>query len=147
MQTNDSHSAIQRAYAALQSELGKRQVIRKTDDPDGPIAYCHPGAEHPLMIFQHNTPVGAVLRIDAPVAAKADWSTAGLSELLLREQSDWLFGRNERWGEGLTIEHCVLADTPPDQLASIVVGLADTALRLHHDLARMGALTTLEEAV
>jgi hypothetical protein len=146
MQTNDSHSTIQRVHAALQSELGKRQVVREQDDSDAPIAYIHPGAEHPLLIFQQNTAMGLILRIDAPVAAKADWSIAGLPELLLTEQGDWLYGRNERWGEGVIIEHCVPADTPTDRLASIVVGLADTALHLHHDLARMGALTTPEEA-
>ena len=145
MDSNSGSTVMETIYGDLQRELG-RQPIKKCEAPDGPLAYCHPGAEHPLLIFFHSTPMGAILRIDAPVAAKADWSSPGLSELLLREQSDWLFGRAERSGEGVVIEHCLRADSPPDQLASVVIGLADTALHLRYDLARMGGLTILEEA-
>jgi hypothetical protein len=136
----------QELLGELQRELGTKQ-IRQVDAPNGPIAYLHPGAGHPLLIFSHDTPMGSILRIDAPVAERVDWQGSGLAEMLLREQANWLFGRVEHSAEGIIIEHCLRADTPPDELASVVIGLADTALHLRHDLSRMGALTTVEEVV
>jgi len=136
----------EQVFAQLQAELGKRQILRSAGDPKAPIAYLHPGAERPVLIFFHDEPLGPILRIEALVSEKADWVSPGLAEMLLREQSAWMFGRAERRGEGLVVEHCLGADTVPDWLATVVVLLAATALDLRHDLGRMGVLTIVEEA-
>jgi hypothetical protein len=142
MHTDAIHVTTQEVYAELQRELGERLVVRLEPDASRVlIAYCHPGTEHAVLISLNESQNGTILVIDAPVSVVADWSSSGLAELLLREQGGWLFGRNERWGEGLVIEHCLAAETPPDHLAEIVIALADTAIRLERDLGRMGAVT------
>jgi hypothetical protein len=145
MNSNEDQRALNRICLDLQKELGERQ-IRPPAVPDGPLAFCYPGAERPLLIFHHDTPLGCILRLDAPVTLKADWSIPGLSESLLREHGDWLFGRIERWDDGITIEHSIHADMPADRIAEIVLVLSDTALRLQRDLLQAGALTLPEEA-
>jgi hypothetical protein len=146
MKPNAKSAAIDRVRHSLQEELGHGQIKASKGHPEGPIAFCYPGGEYPILIFQHDTPMGSILRIDAPVTAKGDW-TPGLAEFLIREAGDWLFGRAERWGDGVTIEYSLLADTPTDKLAAIILGLADTALRLRHDLSQAGALSLTEEAI
>jgi hypothetical protein len=145
MHISHSEVSIEKVHSDLQAELGKRLVVRKEGDPDTPIAYLYPGGEHAVLIFYHDAPLGPILRIDAPVAETADWHDASLAGVLLQEGAGWMFGRVERSGDGIVIEHNLWADTPAKRLATMVVLLADTAVRLRQDLVRMGALTTMEE--
>lgn len=141
----DSDLAMTNLYAALRTELGSRQILREKADPEAPIAYLHPGADKPLLIFAHSTPMGTVLRIDAPVSAHADWDTDGLADMLMCQQAGWVFGRVERAGDGIVLEHNLMADRVPAEVAATVLLLASTACRLRYDLFSMGALTTTKE--
>lgn len=131
----------------LHDELGGRLVSRDGSDPRNPITFNPPGPEGPVLIYVHSTPLDTIVRIDAPVAGAADWASPGLAEVLLREQAGWVYGRVERIGSGILIEHSLRATAGDAQVASTVLLLADTAARLHRDLSLMGALITCEEVV
>jgi hypothetical protein len=144
-QQPDSDLALENLFPALRSRLGSLPIRRPGDAPGSPIVYYHPGAHEPLVIHAHPSPVGTVLRIDAPVSAYADWHTDGLAEMLLREQADWIFGRIEHAGDGIVLEHNLMAGRHPGEVAAIVHLLASTACRLRYELFSIGALTTTKE--
>lgn len=112
------------------------------DDADDPLGVPFPGLNVPVHVFTHTEIAGALLRIACPVTETADWST-GMHEFLVRESGNWIFGRPERWGDAIVIEHAVFADISGKQLAIVVAGLAHTAIRLERDLFAMGGLATV----
>jgi hypothetical protein len=82
-----------------------------------------------------------ILRVVAPVTEHAAWETSGLAEFLLREAGTFVFGRLERCGDGITLEHALLASASVEELSVVVRALAHCAVQLERDLALMGALS------
>lgn len=138
MQPTEHSNLKAKAREKLEHQLGQ---LVKSKDAEGPLMVALPGLEYPVHIFAHAEPVGSFLRIGCPVTSAADWSS-GLSEFLVRESGNWVFGRPERWESGIVIEHSVFPDISGEQLATIVLGLADTAIRLERDLYAMGGLAS-----
>jgi len=113
-------------------------------DGEGPVQVSFPGHDYVVCLWpiDHER---ALFRIVVPVTAHADWTTSGLPDFLIREAGRFIFGRLERCGDGITLEHALFAATPAEDLGYVIRALVHTAVRLERDLCRMGALSEPDE--
>lgn len=136
MNRNHQTPLLARTADALSEQFGR---LVRAADPDDPIQVVFPGLEYPVHVWVHEE--HRILSVGCPVTDAADWSTPGLPEFLLRESGSRIFGRLERWDDGIAIEHNLIADGATDEkLGIVVLALAHTAIRLERDLRAIGAL-------
>ncbi len=110
------------------------------DEVGGPIQIAFPGSDYLVCVWLLENGEQPLLRVVAPVAHAADWANPGLPEFLLAEQCGYVFGRLERAGEGIALEHSLFAAASRKELDRVVRTLTHTSIQLHRDLHLMGAI-------
>ena len=128
-------------HELLRQEFGR---MAPSLDEDGTTQLVHlPGGRY-AVVCRMTTP--ATITVSKTVALDLTFEQPGLADFLLREHADWLFGRFERVGGALRVEHTVTAaHVDGETLRRIVVAVHSSAFRAEGVLASCGVIDVEEE--
>ena len=134
MQTT-TPTVMTQVHEMLRGELGQ---LAGDLAGDGAVQHVFlPGGTYAVSVRQSTSLTVTITKgIGEP-----DWDLPGLGLFCLREHSNWLFGRLERNGDMLAVEHTLLIDGMTAQaLTRCVVAVHESAIHTEQLLLAAGAL-------
>ena len=135
MQEAAADSVMQKVHDLMGREFGR---LAPDLEDAGDVQPVHlPGGDYAVVVARSSLSTVTVHKtIGCP-----DFSVQGLSDCLLREHSTWLFGRLERNGDALAVEHTLhVAALDGGALAAAVKAVHEMAVATERFLSAAGAL-------
>lgn len=128
---------MERVERMLEREFGR---LVEGDDA-GRVYVLLPGELDPPVV--HAAAEGAVtVRV---LVGAADFDRPGFADYLLQTHSRWVFGRFERNGRHLAVEHAMFADdVTSEQLGAVVMAVYESACEAARTLRAVGVLSAAD---
>ncbi len=136
MQDAAADPVMQKVHDLMGREFGR---LAPDLDEAGDVQLVYlPGGDYALVVARSSPSTVTVHK----TVGRPDFSIRGLSDYLLREHSTWLFGRLERNGDALAVEHTLhVAELDGGALATAVKSVHEMAVATERFLSAAGALT------
>ena len=128
---------MQRVHDLMGSEFGRLAPELEEGGEIQPVYL--PGGEYAVVVARSSPSTVTVHK----TVGSPDFSVPGLSDCLLREHSTWLFGRLERNGDALAVEHTLHTNVlDGGTLATVVKAVHEMAVATERFLTAAGALAS-----
>ena len=132
--------AMVQIHNDLRGEFGR--LVPELEE-DGTQAVYLPGGRFAVTVRPSSPSTVTVRKI---VAARVDYQRPGLANYLITDHGAWLFGRYERNGDGLAIEHTLtISSLDSDTIRNVVMAIHMTACEAEQTLTACNAIQIDDE--
>ncbi len=127
-------TVMDRVHDMLAAEFGRCA----TPVSDDGVQLVHlPGGRFAIVVRMSSDHTVTVSKL----VGEPNWELPGLADFLLRDHSRWLFGRFERNGDLLNVEHTLeTAGLTSQALAAVIIGVQLATCEAEKTLLAVGAL-------
>lgn len=140
MQDVAAYEVMQHVHELLVREFGR--LAPELEDDGQVQAVFLPGGDYAVIVVPSSDETVTVRK----AVGTPNFAMPGLADTLLREHSSWLFGRLERNGDFVAVEHTLHhSELQARSLARVVKAVHEMAVSTERLLSAAGALTPAEE--